>query len=256
MVKLRLVPPLGKPIEIDKDSALIGRELTCDVVLKMVRCPGGTEDRAHRRRLQDHRPGQRQRHLSRQPENHRQLSEERPGAAPRRHGLPRGGRRAGGSRPDTDGGRTGILGTHGDARLDTAAATTGTSGAASGAGGTATAAPAGIARHDSTTSGTRTASAAAACRTTATAARGHPPARGQLGCRVGAGQEGQGTAFLDPHRLLRLSRARGAGGRIDRRRRLHATKAPADAAHMALDSLDTAKSTWSTEPRQSYRERG
>ena len=33
MVKLRLVPPLGKPIEIDKDSALIGRELTCDVVL-------------------------------------------------------------------------------------------------------------------------------------------------------------------------------------------------------------------------------
>lgn len=33
MVKLRLVPPLGKPIEIDKDVALIGRELTCDVVL-------------------------------------------------------------------------------------------------------------------------------------------------------------------------------------------------------------------------------
>ncbi len=33
MVKLRLVPPLGKPIEIDKDSVLIGRELTCDIVL-------------------------------------------------------------------------------------------------------------------------------------------------------------------------------------------------------------------------------
>lgn len=33
MVKLRLVPPLGKPIEIEKESALIGRELTCDIVL-------------------------------------------------------------------------------------------------------------------------------------------------------------------------------------------------------------------------------